>query len=120
MVGLMDDSTPQAPGPIRNHFRCPESSQPCRKRSLALGSGDGSGGAGGVMGVASVGWVVGWALGPVPAPPPASLPQEFSRARSVLDPGVERWGRGRGRSGHRRASLNPPSLGTPRKKWCRG
>ena len=70
MVGLLDDSTPQAPAPIRNHFRCSESSQPWGKRSLAQSSGGGSGGGGGVMGVASVSWVVGWALAPRTCPPP--------------------------------------------------
>ena len=115
MVGLMDDSTPQAPGPTRNHFRC-LSPVSLGERSLAQSSGDGSGGAGGVMGVASVGWVVGWALVPVPAPPPPLYPRNPSRARSGLDPGVEWWGRGRGRSGCRRALFYPPSPGTTPKK----
>ena len=69
MVGLMDDSTPQAPALTRNHFRCSEPSQPWR-RSLAQSSGDGSGGGGGVMGVAKVrlgGWV---GVGPCTCPPP--------------------------------------------------
>ena len=58
---------------------------------------------------------------PVPALPPASPLQGSSRARSRLEPGVERWGRGRGRSGHRRAPFYPPSPGAaPKKKGAGG
>ena len=65
--------------------------------------------------------MVGWALVPVPALPPASPLQGSSRARSRLEPGVERWGRGRGRSGHRRAPFYPPSPGAaPKKKGAGG
>ena len=44
-------------------------------------------------------------------PPRLSIPGCLSRARSVLDTGVERRGAGRGRSRHRRAPFSPPSLG---------
>ena len=55
-------------------------------------------------------------------PPPPVCPGEPCRARSVHGAwGGERWGRGRGRSGHRRASFYPPpSLGTTPKKIVPG
>ena len=110
MVGLMDDSTPQAPAPIRNHFRCSESSQPWRERSLAQSSGDGSGGGGGVMGVASVSWVVGWALVPCTCPFP-----RLSTSGIPVAPGAYwtlRW-RGGGRGGEDQGIVGPPSTPLP-------
>ena len=78
-------------------------------------------GAGALMRVAKVSWVVGWALVPRTCPPPPSHPRLSSRARSVLDSGVGRWGRGRERSRRRRAPFYPPSRGAaPKKKGAVG
>ena len=54
-------------------------------------------------------------------PPPPLDPGQPCRARSVHGAWVERWGRGRGRSGHRRAPFYPPSPGAaPKKKGAGG
>ena len=79
-------------------------------------------GTGALMGVArlSPGGRVG--VGPpyLSLPPPLH-PGLPCRARSVHGTWVERWGRGRGRSGHRWASFYPPSLGAaPKKRGARG
>ena len=73
----------------------------------------------GVFRVKFVGGRVGVGHPYLPFPPPLhpGLPR---RARSVHGTWVERWGRGRGRSGHRRASFHPPSLGTTPKKIVPG
>ena len=79
-------------------------------------------GVGALMGVFRVKFVGGRVgVGPpyLPLSPPVhpGLPR---RARSVHGTWVERWGRGRGTSGHRRASFHPPSLGTTPKKIVPG
>ena len=74
----------------------------------------------GVSKIKVVGGRVGVGTLYLPLPPPLH-PGKPCRARSVHGAWVERWGRGRGRSGHRRASFYPLSLGAaPNKNGARG
>ena len=77
-------------------------------------------GSGALLGVSKIRLLVGGVGTSYPAPPRLFTPGSHSRARSVLDTGVGRWGGGRGRSRHRRAPFYPPSPGAAPKKKAPG